>query len=108
MLARPTAPRANLGRNVLSARPTSDTTCRGSAAENASRQRPATAPFFASRFTCTSNVSILSLAAATSDALVKLRAAGVAVDREALNVAQPQITAEEPSFQAFWDATSRE
>lgn len=45
------------------------------------------------------------LAAATSDALVKLKAAGVTVDREALNVVQPEIAAEEPSFEAFWDAT---
>src|SRR4051812_2143805 len=45
------------------------------------------------------------LAAATSDALVKLKAAGVTVDREALNVVQPQLTAEEPAFEPFWDAT---
>jgi proteasome accessory factor B len=45
------------------------------------------------------------LAAATSDALVKLKAAGVTVDREALNVVQPQIAADEPTFEAFWDAT---
>ncbi len=45
------------------------------------------------------------LASATSDALVKLKAAGVSVDREALNVVQPQLAAEEPAFGAFWDAT---
>jgi proteasome accessory factor B len=45
------------------------------------------------------------LAAATSDALVKLKAAGVSVDREALNVAQPELAAEEPAFEAFWEAT---
>jgi proteasome accessory factor B len=45
------------------------------------------------------------LAAATSDALVKLKAAGVTVDRTALHVVQPQLTAEEPSFEALWDAT---
>jgi proteasome accessory factor B len=45
------------------------------------------------------------LAAATSDALVKLKAAGVTVDREALDVVQPQIVADEPAFEAFWDAT---
>jgi proteasome accessory factor B len=45
------------------------------------------------------------LAAATSDALVKLKAAGVTVDRAALHVVQPQLTAEEPSFEALWDAT---
>jgi proteasome accessory factor B len=45
------------------------------------------------------------LAAATADALVKLKAAGVSVDREALNVVQPQLTAEEPAFEPLWDAT---
>ncbi|HET6625308.1 MAG TPA: WYL domain-containing protein [Nocardioidaceae bacterium] len=45
------------------------------------------------------------LASATSDALVKLKAAGVSVDRTALNVVQPQLAVEEPSFEAFWDAT---
>jgi proteasome accessory factor B len=45
------------------------------------------------------------LASATSDALVKLKAAGVSVDRTALNVAQPQLTVEEPAFEAFWNAT---
>jgi proteasome accessory factor B len=45
------------------------------------------------------------LAAATSDALVKLKAAGVSVDRAALHVVQPQLTAEEPAFEPFWEAT---
>src|SRR3954469_21374693 len=45
------------------------------------------------------------LAAATSYGLVKLKPAGVTVDREALNVVQPQLTAEEPAFEPFWDAT---
>jgi proteasome accessory factor B len=45
------------------------------------------------------------LAAATSDALVKLKAAGVSVDREALNIVQPQLTAEEPAFEPLWEAT---
>jgi proteasome accessory factor B len=45
------------------------------------------------------------LAAATSDALVKLKAAGVTVDRAALSVVQPQLTAEEPSFDPLWHAT---
>ena len=45
------------------------------------------------------------LAAATSDALVKLKAAGVSVDAEMLDVVQPQLTAEEPTFEAFWAAT---
>ncbi len=45
------------------------------------------------------------LASVTSDALVKLKAAGVDVDRAALDVVQPQINVEEPCFEAFWDAT---
>jgi proteasome accessory factor B len=44
------------------------------------------------------------LASATSDALVKLKAGGVEVDRDALNVVQPQLTVEEPSFERFWNA----
>jgi len=46
------------------------------------------------------------LASATSDALVKLKAAGVSVDREALNIVQPQLAADEPTFEAFWQAIS--
>ena len=46
------------------------------------------------------------LAAATSDALMKLKAAGVEVDREALNVAQPRLAEDEPSFERFWEAVS--
>lgn len=45
------------------------------------------------------------LAATTTQALVKLKAAGVGVDRTALDVVQPQLTAEEPAFESFWDAT---
>lgn len=45
------------------------------------------------------------LAATTTQALVKLKAAGVGVDRTALDVVQPQLTAEEPAFETFWDAT---
>ena len=45
------------------------------------------------------------LAATTTQALVKLKAAGVGVDRAALDVVQPQLTAEEPAFETFWDAT---
>jgi proteasome accessory factor B len=44
------------------------------------------------------------LASATSDALVKLKAAGVTVDRDVLDVVQPQLTADEPAFEGFWDA----
>ncbi|HET6562836.1 MAG TPA: WYL domain-containing protein [Marmoricola sp.] len=46
------------------------------------------------------------LAAATSDALIKLKAAGVEVDREALNVAQPRLAEDEPSFERFWEGVS--
>ncbi|HET7356616.1 MAG TPA: WYL domain-containing protein [Nocardioidaceae bacterium] len=45
------------------------------------------------------------LASATTNALVKLKAAGVDVDRTALDVVRPQISVEEPCFEAFWDAT---
>jgi proteasome accessory factor B len=47
------------------------------------------------------------LASATSDALMKLKAAGVEVDREALNVAQPQLGSHEPSFETFWEAVTQ-
>jgi proteasome accessory factor B len=45
------------------------------------------------------------LASATSDALVKLKAAGVSVDRGALSTVAPQLTVDEPTFEAFWSAT---
>ena len=45
------------------------------------------------------------LASATSDALVKLKAAGVGVDRAALSSVSPQLTVQEPSFETFWEAT---
>jgi proteasome accessory factor B len=45
------------------------------------------------------------LAAATSDALVKLKAAGLSFDREQLDQVQPTLAAEEPSFEAMWQAT---
>jgi proteasome accessory factor B len=44
------------------------------------------------------------LAEVTTDALRKLAAAGADVDEGALDVLQPRLTAEEPSFEAFWDA----
>ena len=44
------------------------------------------------------------LASATSDALVKLKAAGVSVDRAALDTVAPQLTVSEPAFEAFWAA----
>jgi proteasome accessory factor B len=46
------------------------------------------------------------LAAATSDALLKLKAAGVELDREMLDVAQPQVSPDEPVFEPFWEAVS--
>jgi proteasome accessory factor B len=45
------------------------------------------------------------LASATSQALVKLKAAGLEVDREALDAVRPRLGAEEPSFEAMWEAT---
>jgi proteasome accessory factor B len=45
------------------------------------------------------------LASATSDALVKLKAAGVSVDRTVLSSVAPQLTVDEPTFEAFWAAT---
>lgn len=45
------------------------------------------------------------LAATTSDALVKLRAAGVPVDREVLAQVEPRLVAEEPAFEPMWQAT---
>lgn len=45
------------------------------------------------------------LASATSDALVKLKAAGISVDRGALGAVAPQLTVEDPAFEPFWAAT---
>jgi proteasome accessory factor B len=45
------------------------------------------------------------LADATSQALLKLKAAGVETDREALDVVQPRLVADEPAFDALWAAT---
>jgi proteasome accessory factor B len=45
------------------------------------------------------------LAAATSAALVKLRAAGHDVDREALDALQPRVVADEPAFNDMWEMT---
>ncbi len=45
------------------------------------------------------------LADATSQALLKLKAAGLPVDREALDVVQPRLVADEPAFDAVWAAT---
>lgn len=45
-----------------------------------------------------------TLAEATSGAVRKLAAAGVEVDRTALDLVAPRLTAEEPSFDVFWEA----
>lgn len=45
------------------------------------------------------------LASATSSALVKLRAAGHDVDREALDALQPRVVADEPVFNDMWERT---
>ena len=45
-----------------------------------------------------------TLARATTDAVRKLTAAGLDVDVSALDIAQPRLTADEPSFDVFWDA----
>lgn len=44
------------------------------------------------------------LARQTTDALVKLRAGGVAVDRDALAVVEPRLAASEPAFEPLWNA----
>ncbi|HEX2894400.1 MAG TPA: WYL domain-containing protein [Marmoricola sp.] len=45
------------------------------------------------------------LASATSAALVKLRAAGHDVDREAIDALQPRVVADEPAFNDMWEMT---
>lgn len=45
------------------------------------------------------------LAAHTSDALTKLAAAGVEIDRNRLDMRAPEIATEEPTFDALWQAT---
>lgn len=45
------------------------------------------------------------LAATTSDALVKLKAAGVDVDRQEIEVLQPTLAADDPAFEPMWRAT---
>jgi len=44
------------------------------------------------------------LASQTSSALVKLKAAGVPVQPDALALVEPQLAASEPSFEPLWDA----
>jgi proteasome accessory factor B len=45
-----------------------------------------------------------ALAAATSNALVKLQAAGVEADTRALGVVEPRVGGEEPAFWPLWEA----
>ena len=44
------------------------------------------------------------LAEATTEAVRKLTALGVATDVSALEIAQPRLSADEPSFDVFWEA----
>ncbi|GAA2012255.1 MULTISPECIES: YafY family protein [Nocardioides] len=46
------------------------------------------------------------LADATTEAVRKLRALGAPVDVTALDIVEPRLSAEEPSFDAFWEATA--
>lgn len=45
------------------------------------------------------------LAAHTSDALAKLTAAGVDIDRSRLDIAPPQVSVDDPTFDVFWQAS---
>lgn len=45
------------------------------------------------------------LAEATTEAVRKLTALGVPLDVSALDIAQPRLSADEPSFDVFWEAT---
>ncbi len=45
------------------------------------------------------------LAEATTEAMRKLTALGLPLDAAALDIAEPRLTADEPSFDAFWEAT---
>lgn len=45
------------------------------------------------------------LAGHTSDALAKLTAAGVEIDRSRLDLAAPVVTVEDPNFDTFWEAS---
>ena len=45
------------------------------------------------------------LAEATTDAVRKLSAAGIDVDVSALDIVEPRLSADEPSFDVFWEAT---
>ena len=45
------------------------------------------------------------LAEATTEAVRKLTALGVPIDVTALDIAEPRLSADEPSFDSFWEAT---
>lgn len=45
------------------------------------------------------------LAAHTADALAKLTAAGVEIDRSRIDLAPPVVTVEDPNFDVFWEAS---
>jgi proteasome accessory factor B len=45
------------------------------------------------------------LAGHTSDALAKLTAAGIEIDRSRLDIAAPVVTVDDPNFDAFWQAS---
>jgi proteasome accessory factor B len=45
------------------------------------------------------------LAEATTEAVRKLQALGVPLDVSALDIAEPRLSADEPSFDVFWEAT---
>jgi proteasome accessory factor B len=45
------------------------------------------------------------LAGHTSDALAKLTAAGVEIDRSRLDIAAPVVTVDDPNFDVFWQAS---
>ena len=45
------------------------------------------------------------LAEATTEAVRKLTALGVDVDLTALDIVEPRLSADEPSFDVFWEAT---
>jgi len=46
------------------------------------------------------------LAAQTSSALLKLKAAGIPVEPDALSLVEPKLAATEPSFEPLWDAVA--
>jgi proteasome accessory factor B len=47
------------------------------------------------------------LAAESTTALVKLKAAGIDVDPDVLRMAEPKLSTDEPAFDTMWDAATR-